>query len=236
MPEHLTLERDGSLQRILLDRPPVNALNLGILQELREALTEAEEDGDIHGVLLGSAQERFSAGLDLPEISTYDEGTLTAFADAFLTLFEELYAFPKPLVAAIPGHCIAGGLLLVAPADHRVAAAGDYKLVMKEVDLGLPMPEPEAQVLTELVGFDDARELLLHGTTYDPEGALGIGLVDRVVPPEDLDAEATALLESLAEKPLEGYAGIKRSMRAPLLDRIRAGRKRARETALSYFE
>lgn len=236
IPNPLDVTREDGLARVRLDRPPVNALTPDLLAELRGTFGDLAGDDDVRGVLLGSTLEgHFSAGLDLPTFAEADPKTGERAARDFLGLLDELYAYPKPVVAALPGNAVAGGILLPAAADVRVAAEGDHEIKLNEIDLGLPIPEPETQLIRELVGPAEAHRALLEGRVYDPGEALEAGLVDEVVAPDELGARALERLEFLAEKPPEAYRAIKANLRAPLAERMEAGREEAVQEALDLF-
>jgi enoyl-CoA hydratase len=236
MPSPLEITRDDGLARVLLDRPPVNALTPDLLSSLRDAFGELATDDAVDGVLFGSTlDETFSGGLDLPAFAEAEPKVGEQAARDFLTLLDELYAYPKPIVAALPGDAVAGGILLPAAADVRIAARGDHEIKLNEIALGLPIPEPETLLIRELVGPREAHRALLKGKVYDPGVACDVGLVDRVVDPGALDETAEAKLEELAEKPQEAYRSIKRNLRAPLIDRMEAGREAAIAEAVELF-
>lgn len=225
--ETLALTRDDGLAVVELDRPPANAIEAGLVDELHETFTALEDDEDVDAVVLTSAVDGFfSGGLDLPALAAYDETAMERFVTGFLDAFRLLHGFGKPLVAALSGHTVAGGAVLAVTADHRVAARGDWTVSMNEIDVGLPVPEPQALVVTDLVGTSGSRDLLLRGRTYTPDEAAEAGLVDEVVPPDALDDRARELARELGGKPSAAFAQIKRAQRQDVLRAFDTRRKR----------
>lgn len=225
--ETLTLTREDGLAVVALDRPPANAIDAGLVDELHETFAELEDDEAVDAVVLGSAVDGFfSGGLDLPALSAYDETAMERFVTGFLDAVRLLHGFGKPVVAALPGHTIAGGAVLAVTADHRVAAGGDWTVAMNEVDVGLPVPEPQALIVTDLMGAAGSRDLLLRGRTYTPVEAAEAGLVDEVVARDDLDERAREVARELGEKPTSAFAQIKRAQRREVLRAFDERRKR----------
>src|SRR5437867_2184148 len=128
----LRLERQGPLAVLTLDRPPANALNRDFFVELCTTLP-ALRASDVHGVVVTGTGRFFSAGLDLFEILTYQGAEASAFMARFDDGFTGLFALEKPVVAAVNGHAIAGGAVLAATADFRLAAEGDGRIGLTEI-------------------------------------------------------------------------------------------------------
>lgn len=231
--ETLTVTREDGLASVRLDRPPANAIESRLVNELEEAFADLEEDEAVDAVVLASAVEGFfSAGLDLPALGSYDDGEMRAFVSDFLDTFRYLHGYPKPVVAALPGHTVAGGAVLAVTADYRLAADGDWGFAMNEVDIGIPVPEPQALIVTDLMGAAGSRDLLLRGRTYEPGEALEAGLVDEVVDGDELGERARALAGELGEKPGAGFAQIKRAQRQDVLRAFDERRKRHEQEIL----
>ncbi len=121
----------------------------------------------------------------------------------------DLYALPKPTVAAITGHAIAGGCILALCCDYRFIAKSRKLIGLNEVKLGVPVPYPADRMLRELVGMRPAREIMEAGEFYGPEQALELGLVDRVLPLERVVEEAVEMADELGALPGTAYGMIK---------------------------
>lgn len=192
MPVHL--EYAGRTAIIRLDNPPVNALSAALLKELREAIQKLRqqiEAGDVRAVVVtGNGPKSFVAGADITRFLELDPVSGRELAREGQVIFEELAFLPCPVIAAVNGYALGGGLELAMACDIRIAAA-NARLGQPEVNLGLIPGYGGTQRLARLVGPGKAKELIFTGETLLAEEALRIGLVDRVVP------EGRALEEAL---------------------------------------
>lgn len=177
-------EHDGILE-ISLARPPVNALNHALVKELRAAIEQAPASG-ARAIVLSGSPGMYSAGLDVPELLSYGRATMSRFWQDFFALLQSIALSPVPVAAAITGHSPAGGAVLAIFCDHRVAAEGKFKIGLNEVQVGLPVPRVILAALVRLVGHRQAERLAVRGMLVSPEEALAAGLVDQVVPPDEV--------------------------------------------------
>ena len=175
-------------------------------------------------LVLTSSQALFSAGWDLPVVSGFDQPEMERFLADFTALMRELFTFEAPLVAALPGHAIAGGLILASAADERIAAQGNGEFGLSEVALGVPIPRACYEIFRHLLGDHGAERLAAAGDNVPGERALETGLLDRIVPAADLLDAALDRARQLAGRSRFAYAEIKRRARAETLARFdRAG-------------
>src|ERR1700744_6373457 len=171
----------GPIRELRLDRPPVNALTSELIGALRRGLEQASHDG-ARAIIISGAPGMFSAGLDIRVL-------VEAGRDDIATLWRELYAMmkaiaasPIPTVAAVTGHAPAGGTVIALFCDRRVAAQGDFKLGLTEVQVGIPLPPVILFALQRLVGARQAERLAVGGLIVSAQEALAAGLVDELVP------------------------------------------------------
>src|SRR5207244_1939923 len=225
------LERQGPLAVLTLDRPPANALNRDFFSEVGTVLP-ALAAVDVRGVVVTGTGRFFSAGLDLFEILTYRGAEASEFMARFDDGFTGLFALEKPVVAAVNGHAIAGGAVLAATADFRLAAEGDGRIGLTEIQVGVPFPTSALEVVRFSCAGPYLPELLFHGRTYAPEEARVRRLVDDVVPAAELLPRALALAGELAARPLASFAASKRAPRADGLARIPAARGAGEESSV----
>lgn len=184
---------------LTLNRPPANAYDAAMLAELRAGVLRIAEDPEVRVAVVRSHNPKFfCAGAD---IRTLKEAPRAQFAH-FLTLAQEaadaICRTPKLFIAAINGHCLGGGLEIALSCDFRWAAAGNYQLGLPEVILGLSPGMGGTQRLPRLIPRGKALQMLVSGDPVAPDEALAIGLVDTVVPAENLDAEVMAFARKLA--------------------------------------
>ncbi len=200
---------------LTLNRPPANALSPDLLAALDEAVKKAVEDGSRAAVLTGKPG-LFSAGLDVPLLLTLDKQAMSAFWKTFFGVLRTLALSPIPIGVAISGHSPAGGTVLSIFADYRVAAAGDFKLGLNEVEVGLPMPPIVFHAFRRLIGARAAEQYAVDGSLISPEEALACGLVDAVVAPEDVVDYAVARARKLAALPAAALSATRALARADL--------------------
>jgi enoyl-CoA hydratase/carnithine racemase len=179
--------------RITLHHPPANVLNLSVLKDLEQVLNEVEEDDYVRVVIVTGTGRFFSAGADLHELAhltTVHSGS--EFALRGQSLLSRIERSEKPILVAINGTCVGGGLELALACHIRVAAAGAM-IGLPEIKLGLIPGFGGTQRLPRVVGASKAAEMILTGESLSAEEALRIGLVSRVVPPHELMAQAEAI-------------------------------------------
>ena len=206
----ISTEKRGKVGVVWLDRSITNAINMTCVKDLSAALEKLNRDSEVRGIVLSSSSANFfSIGFDIPELFDQSREEFGAFYRAVNQMCVDLYALPKPTVAALTGHAIAGGCILALCCDYRFIAKGRKLIGLNEVKLGVPVPYPADRMLRELVGMRPAREIMEAGEFYEPERALALGLVDRVLTLERLLDEAVEMADELGSLPAEAYAMIK---------------------------
>jgi enoyl-CoA hydratase len=200
-----------------------NALDLELLEALTEELTRLEAGGARSLVLTGKGTI-FSAGVDL--IRLVDEGS--AYVDRFLSALEKtlakLFLFPRPVVAAVNGHAVAGGCILALACDYRLAAAGKGRIGIPEQRVGVPFPSWPLEIVRFAVSPSQAQAMMHLGRTYLMDEALTRGLLDEVVEPGDLVERAVAVATDLATIPPETFRLTKQMLRRPVSEHVERDR------------
>ena len=153
------------------------------------------------------------SGFDIREVFAYDRDGMTAFFGRFIDLYESLFHFPKPVVAALSGHTFAGGAILAIACDFRIMAEGDFGFALNEINLGLSLSPTMRRMLVNAVGPVHAREVMLVGEPLTPARALEIGLARELAPAGQVRDRAIACARFLAKKPPAAYGQMKRSLR-----------------------
>jgi len=194
----------------------VNAMNDDFFSDLQAAIAELQSS-EVLPVVLTGVERCFCAGLDLRELFELDRVTLTSFVDRLDATVLAWLSLPRPTVAAINGHAIAGGCVLALACDIRVAVDRGATIGVNEVQVGIPFPAVPLAVMRHALSPAHIREVMLLGMLYAPEEARARGLVDVVVPPEDVLTRATAMARSLAPDTLEAYGALKTHLLAPTL-------------------
>jgi enoyl-CoA hydratase len=217
----LETERRGDVALLRLAHGKASALDRELLERLTAALDEAEAAGARAVVLTGTGTI-FSAGVDLFRV--LDGGP--AYVESFLPVLDRallrLLTFPRPTVAAVNGHAIAGGCILALACDRRLAARGPGRIGVPELLVGVPFPPLPLEIVREAVPAAHLAEVVYGAATYLPEEALERGLIQEVVAPEHLLDRALTYAETLAARPPDAFALTKSQLLAPLLARVAA--------------
>jgi len=214
----VTLEIRDEIAVLTLDRPKANAFSPDLVTELSAAL---EAQAAARGIVLASSSPGiFSAGWDLPLIVDFDRKAMEEFVGAYCDLVRQLFVMGPPVVAALPGHAIAGGLIVAMAADERIAAQGKGKFGLSEVVLGVSVPQCLMEPFRHVVGPRAMERLAATGENVGVEQALAVGLVDRAVAAEELLDRAVERARFLAGLSGAAYAAIKLRSRAAAIARF----------------
>jgi enoyl-CoA hydratase/carnithine racemase len=197
---------------IQLDRGVTNALDLRLVNELAEAIQGAKDDPNTHSVVLASSNDKFfSIGFDIPHLYELPREDFEIFYRGFNQTCLDLYTVPKPTVAAITGHAIAGGCILALCCDYRLITDGRKLIGLNEIKLGVPVPYLGDCVLRALVGDRKARDIMEVGEFYPAGKALEMGLVDQVLSLENVLSASIERARMLGESPPKALRTIKRN-------------------------
>ena len=195
---HLLLERDGGTARVTLNRPDRrNALSLALMTELREVLEALGADPGTRAIVIAGAGAGFSAGHDLSEMVGRDAEFYDRLFDECTRLMEAIHRVPQPVIARVHGVATAAGCQLVAACDLAIAEEG-ARFATPGVRIGLFCSTPMVP-LSRAIGRKRALEMLLTGRMVDADTARDWGLINDVVPADELDAAVAALAERVAE-------------------------------------
>ncbi|MGH3759273.1 enoyl-CoA hydratase/isomerase family protein [Actinophytocola sp.] len=209
---------EAGIAVLRLNHGPVNALDLELLAALPGALADV---AGAPAVVLTGAGRCFSAGVDLKRIVDGGPAYVAEFLPALSTAALALFDHPRPTVAAVNGHALAGGCVLAAACDVRLMSAGTIGLT--ELAAGVPFPTVPLEIMRHAAG-PVADRLVLTADTVDPAAAHAAGLVGAVVAPEELLGEAVRRAGRLAATPADVYALSKEQLHRPTRQRIDAGR------------
>jgi len=212
----LTIDH-GAVRELQLKRPPANAFSPELIVALKQAVESSVPDG-ARALVLSGAAGRFSAGFDVPLLLTLDRPAIAALWREFYALLRALALSPIPVAAAITGHATAGGSVLPIFCDCRIAAQGDWKLGLNEVQVGLALPPVIFAGLRRLVGAHQAERLAVGGGLISPEEAVRIGFVDEVVSLDQVVRRAIEWSRGLLTLPVDAMAATRRRARADLFE------------------
>jgi enoyl-CoA hydratase len=214
-------EDRGPIAVLRLAHGKASALDTELLEALDRCLRELDEARPEAVVLTGTGSI-FSAGVDLLRVLDGGTGYLAGFLPLLARAVRRLFAFPRPVVAAVNGHAIAGGCILACACDWKVMAAGEGRIGVPELRVGVPFPVAPLEVLRFAVPPQHLQKLAYAGRTYGAAEALEWGLVDEVVPPDRLLERALEAAGQLAAIPGASFELTKAQLRRPSLERIDA--------------
>ncbi|MFC7331896.1 enoyl-CoA hydratase-related protein [Rhodocista pekingensis] len=202
-PDPLLLHRDGPIARLVLNRPDKhNAITLEMWRALPRLVAAVEADPDVKAVIVcGAGGRAFSAGADISEFAEVyaTPESSRAYNEAVRAGFHAVERLSRPVIASIGGICVGGGCGLALACDLRFAAEGS-RFGITPAKLGLVYGYADTRRLVETVGPARAKDILFSGRLVEAEEALRIGLVDRVVPQDRLEAETLAYVADLSER------------------------------------
>ena len=225
-----------SVAVVKLNRGTTNALSLECVREIAGALEDLKADRAVRGVVITSSNEKFfSIGFDIPELIDLSREDFKVFFGTFNQMCLDLFTLPKPTVAAISGHAIAGGCILALCCDYRFIAEGRRLMGLNEIKLGVPVPFLADRVLRGIAGMRDAREIMETGDFYEPERSLEMGMVDRILPAGEVLERSIEKARSLGAPPLEAYAVIKRNRIEGIVSEFLARRGEKQEVFLNHW-
>ncbi|GLV77492.1 enoyl-CoA hydratase/isomerase family protein [Streptomyces hygroscopicus] len=207
----VNLEVADGVATFRLDRPPMNALDIATQDRLRELAAEVTRRDDVRAVVIWGGEKVFAAGADIKEMREMDHAAMVVRSGDLQESFTAVARIPKPVVAAVTGYALGGGCELALCADFRIAAE-NAKLGQPEILLGLIPGAGGTQRLARLIGPAKAKDLIFTGRQVKADEALAIGLVDRVVPAEEVYDQAHAWAARLARGPAIALRAAKESV------------------------
>jgi enoyl-CoA hydratase len=205
---------------LTMDDGRVNAFDLGFFADLDAAFDACAQDA---AIVLAGREGMFSAGLNTKVLAGLDTEGLVALLEAFAHTMLRVWLEPRPVVAAVTGHAVAGGTVLAMCADHAVAAQGPYRWGLTETTIGFAMPAWILAIARGNVSAHRLDDLILPGASVDPDEAVAVGYADALAPPSEVLPVALAKARDLAQLPRGTYAATKHRLRGPAAEAARAG-------------
>ena len=196
--ENLNIEKEGHVCIITLNHPPVNAWNLGLMEDFEKAIDQVEDDRDVRVLILtGGGEKCFSAGFDVS-----DAANAHKISPKGREIWTRVDRFPKPVIAAINGFAMGGGLELAMSCHFRIMVDDPKATIgLTELNLGIIPGWGGTQRLTRIVGKARALDMILFSKRIDAQEALSIGLINQISTKDRLMDDATALAKVLAKRP-----------------------------------
>ena len=214
------LDITAGLATLTFDAPPANAVDLEFTEALIARLDTLKAMSGINAAVVTGAGRAFCAGVNVKVVPGYDADAKCAMVDNINRMAAMLYALPFPVVAAVNGAAIGGGMVLALACDFRVAARETARFALGEVSANIPYPAVPLIVLEDMLDPSVRRDLMLTGRNIDSDGALKLCVIDHEVEGAALMNTAAMMATTLARSP--GYARVKAQLRGPALERMRA--------------
>ncbi|MFQ5677873.1 MAG: enoyl-CoA hydratase/isomerase family protein [Gemmatimonadota bacterium] len=221
-------ENRDAADLVWLEHGKANAIDVEMASELVRELEEARAEDGVRALVLTAAGPIFSAGVDLFRLLEGGSRYVQEFLPVLRSLLVHLYTFPKPVIAALNGHAIAGGCVVACACDLRLMSEGSGRIGVPELRVGVPFPPLALEIVRGAVPRRFLRELVYRGETYSGPEALRRGLIDELVDADRLVERALEAARELASVPPAAFALTKRQMHGPVLERAAGG---AGETA-----
>jgi enoyl-CoA hydratase/carnithine racemase len=216
----LKIHEHGAVAEIEMHRPPVNAMNRELLDELTQVHASLCADS-ARAIVISGREGLFSAGLDVPSLLGQSRQEVSAFWSSFFRLMSAVAASPVPVAAAITGHAPGGAAVLALHCDYRVATQGNFRMGLNEVQVGLPVPINIFFMLEFVVGSRQAMLLASSGKLLTPDAAMAVGLVDELVEPGATVGAALEWCQAMLELPPQAMNTTRLAAKAAVIARAR---------------
>jgi enoyl-CoA hydratase len=224
-------ERDGAVL-MSLEHGKANALDLELCEAIVQRMDELQ---DAPAVVLTGSGRIFSAGVDLKRLAAGGADYVRPFVAVLVRALERLFLYPRPLIAAINGHAIAGGCVLACACDWRIMGRGAGGVGVPELRVGVPFPDLVLEMMRACVPAQHLRGVVLRGEVHDSENSLRLGLVDELVEAGTEVEAALAVARDLGSLPREAYAYSKRGLARPALELLGARGREERERVVEMW-
>jgi len=227
----VNLQKSDGIATLILNRGKVNAINGDMVDQLKGHLQSLEVDREVKAIILTGSGKFFSFGFDIPEFLSFSREQFKDYLLNFTGLYTTLFRYPKPVVAALNGHTIAGGCMLALACDQRVMVTGKARIALNEIGFGASLLAGATEMLRFAVGNYNATQVLYSGALYSAEDALGLGLVHQVASEVDLMDMARQSAVEMGSKDLPAFTSIKNLLRGAIVEEM----KRREDRSIDEF-
>ncbi|MGZ0656682.1 enoyl-CoA hydratase/isomerase family protein [Coraliomargarita sp. W4R72] len=219
--DFISINKNAGVATITLNRGKVNAFNEAMVEQLQAAFIALQADAAVQAVILTGQGKFFSFGFDIPEFLPYTPQEFTHYLTKFTDLYRSIFLFPKPVLAALNGHTMAGGCMLAAACDWRGMVTGRAKIALNEITFGATVLAGATEILAYSTGSKNAQNILYSGRLWTAEQAHSLGLIDTVCEEAALTEATQVKAQALASQDPSAFASIKALLRQPIAERIR---------------
>src|SRR5262249_19878131 len=212
------IEREGAVSVLRIEHGKVQAMDLELMTAFSETLDELRSLRPGAVILTGTGSA-FSAGVDLPRLLEGGTDYVKKFVPTLCDCIQKLFAFPRPVIAAVNVHAICGGCIPVCVSAYRIMAEGSGRLGFPELLVGVVFPPIVLEVLRFALPKEHLQELVFLGQTYTAEKALILGLLDEIVKADGMLERAKEVADRLASAPVSAFESCKLQLRQPFIER-----------------
>jgi 3,2-trans-enoyl-CoA isomerase len=216
----VSVSQEVGIATVILNRGKVNALNETLVEQIRSCFVKLENDKSIKAIIFTAQGKFFSFGFDIPEFLSYPKGSFIKYLTKFTNLYTSLFLFPKPIVAVLNGHAIAGGCMLALACDSRIMVSGKAKISLNEISFGSSVFAGSVEMLKFCVGQKNAESVLYSGAMYSAEEAIHLGLIDQISLSENLMDDARKAAQDFVAKGTSAFRAIKGLLRKPVAEEM----------------
>ena len=212
---------------ITISRPKVNALNDALVNELRSSFFSLQNNDYVSTIVLTGKGSFFSFGFDVPGFMPYPKSSFEQYVNKYSELVKTIFMYPKPVIAAIGGHAVAGGCVLAMACDQRVMITGKAKIALNEMTFGSSLFSCVTETLKYAVGAKNAEQIVYSGKMYSAEEAHSLGMVDQVASEDQFQGAVSELAQDFSNKDIVAFASIKKLFRTDTLSKIESDEGRS---------
>jgi enoyl-CoA hydratase len=216
----IDVKHEGEVTILTIAHGKANALDVELCERLAAGF-HALRDASARAVVVTGQGRMFCAGVDLPRLLDGGAAYVRRFLPALHRLYDAVFNFPKPAVAAVNGHAIAGGCVLACAMDRRLMARDGGTVGITELRVGVPFPALAFEIMRTVTVPRHLPEVLLGAGTYPPQGAVERGFIDEIVEPSELIERAVTAARTLAALPAPAFALSKRQLHQDAHERLR---------------
>ena len=237
---HVTVKRETlgkhSVAVVSIRRPPVNSFDLTLAQQFNKTIKDLHIDGESEAIVISSSVPNvFSAGLDLAELYQPSKPRLEEFWRQVQEVWLNVYSSRLPLLAVINGHCLAGGTIIAAACDYRIAVKGDYSIGVTAAKVGVIAPPWFLKMLTHMIGQRTTEYALQLGQVFTPDDAKAIGLIDEVCDQSNMSQRSHQVLSGFLSVFQDSRSTMKHSLRSGLINNFLASRDEDMAAFVSFI-
>ncbi|MFC2134375.1 enoyl-CoA hydratase/isomerase family protein [Bacteroidota bacterium] len=218
--EFLNINKEGGIATVTLQRGKVNPLNEELVDQLQQAFENLKSDEEIKVIVLTGNEKFFSFGFDIPGFMDHSKEEFRTYLSKFTKFYTYLFLYPKPVIAAINGHAIAGGCMIASACDHKIMAQGKAKISLNEITFGSTVFAGSVEMLKFAVGTKYAEEILYTGKMYTAEEAYKINLVDEIITEEYFEEHVKSIAAEFLKKDSAAFYNIKKLLRKPVYEEM----------------